>query len=365
MRGSSGSLALSSLLLLAACGDEQEASRPPLVETITVGGAASSDTGLSGTVEARIESSLGFRAGGRIVARLVDLGQTVARGQVLMRLDPSDLALAAKAARAAASASDRTVTAAAAQATRAASDARRLNGLVEAGAISAQSYDSARAASASTAAQLSAARADAVAMRAQARVAANQASYAVLRADAAGVVTQVMAEPGQVVAAGAPVLRLAHGGAREVAVDVPEDMRGHVPRLASVRIGGSETAVPATLRQLSGSADPMTRTYEARYQLARGDVPLGATANVLIAGNADAGVAVPLTALHDSSGGPGVWVVRGGRVSFRPVRLGTMGEENAIVTAGLRPGERVVALGAHLLKEGEPVRTRAASGTGR
>jgi RND family efflux transporter MFP subunit len=336
-------------LMLAACSSgKADPPQAPLVRTLVVGQADAAPLRYTGVVRARIESDLGFRVGGKIVERLVDPGQRVRRGQALMRLDVTDLGLAASAA------ADR-LRAAQAEATRAGAEEARLRRLVEAGAVSRSAYEVALAATQSATANLSAARAGA-------DEAANQRGYATLLADADGVVTDVLAQPGQVVSAGASIVRLARAGDREAAITVPETQVAALPRVGHAVLYGSDRPLTARLREVAGAADPLTRTYDARFALAETDLPLGATVTVELPRTGASRLAVPLSALHDGGGGPGVWVVRSGRVTLRRVQVAALGEEIASIAPGaLAPGERIVALGAHLLREGQPVRVAAAA----
>jgi RND family efflux transporter MFP subunit len=202
------------------------------------------------------------------------------------------------------------------------------------------------------------------AARAASQTASNQNRYTTLVADADGVVTFLRADVGQVVASGQPIVRLARDGPREIEVALPESLGGlEVGAVAQVRFlaAGVETA-PARLRELSGAADPMTRTFMARFALEQGTAPpLGSTASVAIpAANADGGsaISVPLSALHDAGQGPGVWVVNpeSHLVAWRAVRVAAFGDDVVRVAEGLAPGDIVVALGAHLLTEGQTVR---------
>lgn len=337
---------------LAGCGqsDADPRTAPPLVRIAEAGTAEGSAQAFTGVVGSRVQSDLGFRVGGKIVARLVDAGQVVRRGQPLMRIDPTDYTLAAQAAAS-------TVAAARARDAQASADERRYRELVSAGAVSASAYDQAKAAALSARAQLSAA-------EAQARVSRNDAGYTVLVADADGTVAETLAEPGQVVSAGQTVVRLARSGPREAVIALPETLRPALGTDAEARTY-SGLAGTARLRQLSDAADPATRTFEARFVLsgAPAAAPLGSTVTVRLgAPGRQATVAVPLGAIYDRGKGPGVWVVDGGnspKVSWRPVRLAAIGEEKATVSAGLRPGERFVALGAHMLHQGQPVRVAA------
>ena len=339
-------------LLLAGCGNDAthaDANTPPYVSSVVIGETQGSDIRYTGTVHARIESDLGFRVDGKIAARLVDPGMSVHRGQLLMRLDAADLALAASAA------NDR-LRAAEADANRAAADEARLHILVGGGAVSASAYDAALAAKRATAADLAAARATAAA-------ADNQQRYAALVADSDGVVIDVVAQPGQVVAAGTPVVRLAQSGPREALITISETARSQLAPTATAQIYGEATSYPARLREVAGAADPVTRSFAARYTLGGGgaSAPLGATVTLSMAGGAGGGVQVPLGALHDPGSGPGVWVIgQDLAVRWRPVRLIAWRDEGALVAPGaLRPGERIVALGAQLLRPGERVRLEA------
>ena len=336
-------------LTLAACtSGKADTSAAPLVRTVVVGQADAAPLRYTGVVRARIESDLGFRVGGKIVERLVDPGQRVRRGQALMRLDVTDLGLAASAA------ADR-LRAAQAETTRAAAEEARLRRLAEAGAVSRSGYEAALAAAQAARANLSAAGAGA-------DEAANERGYATLFADADGVVTDVIAQPGQVVTAGAPVVRLARAGEREAAIAVPETQVAALPRVGRAVLYGSDTPLTARLREVAGAADPLTRTYAARFALADAGLPLGATVTVELSRAGASRLAVPLSSLHDGGGGPGVWVVRSGRVTLRRVQVAALGEETASIAPGaLAPGERIVALGAHLLREGQPVRVAAAA----
>jgi multidrug efflux pump subunit AcrA (membrane-fusion protein) len=164
-----------------------------------------------------------------------------------------------------------------------------------------------------------------------------------------------------VVAPGTPVVKLARAGAREAVIAIPETAIQSLPRDAVATIYGSHDAVPAHLREVSGSADPVTRTFSARFPLevAEQAAPLGATVTVRMGASASGAVTVPLAALHDDGRGPGVWIVGPDRrVTFRPVTVRALGEESIEIALGeVHSGEEVVALGAQLLREGEVVRT--------
>ena len=317
---------------------------------------ASAADQITGTVVARVDSTLSFREGGRIVARPVDNGSRVAAGDLIARIDPDDLTEGLNAARAQSAAAARSVDAAQATAARTLADQRRMDGLAEAGAISRSAYDAAVEASRTAQARLAAARADATAANASAAVQRNRRGYAELRAPTAGVVTALLAEPGQVVAPGTPVVRLAQAGPREVIIDIPEQRRASAPRTATGSLygGGSFSLI---LRELGAAADPATRTYAARYRIVGATPPLGATVTLRFPpDNGGAATSVPIGAVTERGGGPGVWIVgRNAKVGWRGVGLlGTDGERATV--RGLRAGDRIVALGAQLLQPGQRVR---------
>jgi RND family efflux transporter MFP subunit len=339
-------------LALTACGDNH-ASDPrteaPLVRVGAVQGASAASRSFTGIVAARVQSDLGFRVSGKVLERLVDTGQTVKRGQPLMRIDPIDLGLQAEAQHEA-------VAAARARAKQTADDEARYRDLVAEGAVSASAYDQIKAGADSAQAQLKVA-------EAQAEVARNASSYAILLADADGVVVETLAEPGQVVSAGQPVVRLAREGLREAVVHLPETLRPAVGSSAEATLyGNRQAAVPAKLRQLSDEADRVTRTYEARYVLEGGlaHAPLGATITVEIPDSTAStpSVQVPVGALFDPGKGPGVWTVEGkpAKSVWRSVQVLGLSDEVAQVKGNLKIGDLIVTVGAHLLREGEIVR---------
>jgi RND family efflux transporter MFP subunit len=337
--------------VLAACNDATSSTdprmQPPLVRIETVESSVQSERSFTGIVAARVQSDLGFRVPGKVLERLVDAGQTVKRGQALMRIDPTDLRLAMRA-------HDEAVAAAKARARQAAADEARHRGLVAANFISAAAYDKVRAAADAANAELNAA-------EAQARVARNETGYAVLFADADGVVVETLAEPGHVVAAGQAVVRVAHAGHREAVIELPETLRPAIGTTGRATLYGSGLTGPAKLRQLSDAANRHTRTFEARYVLEGrlAEAPLGSTISIEISdGRSAPALQVPIGAIFDPGKGPGVWLVDGEtpQVTWRAVQVAGLSGEAASVVGDLNAGDRVVALGAHLLHEGQRVR---------
>ncbi|NAO28863.1 efflux RND transporter periplasmic adaptor subunit [Pseudomonas syringae pv. dysoxyli] len=323
----------------------------PLVRIDVVQPAVPAARVFTGIVAARVQSDLGFRVPGKVLERLVDTGQSVKRGQPLMRIDANDLTLTARAQQEA-------VIAAMARARQTSDDELRYRDLVSVGAVSASSYAGIKAAADSAKAQLNAA-------QAQANVARNATGYSTLPADADGVVVETLAEPGQVIGAGQVVVRVAHAGQREAVIQLPETLRPALGSPATVELyGRNQGTGSARLRQLSDSADRQTRTFEARYVLegAVSKAILGSTISVTVADTYVADVQellVPIGALYDAGKGPGVWVVEGEpeHVVWRPITVRSLNNEITVrVTGDLQVGDRVVALGAHLLSEGMQVR---------
>jgi RND family efflux transporter MFP subunit len=338
-------------LMVTGCskpGAEDPRLRPPTVEVVKVEAAGSKSRTFTGIVAARVQSDLGFRVGGKVLERSVNVGERVQKGQILMRLDAVDLKLSFAAQQA-------NVEAARAKYIQAKADETRSAGLVKSGVVSRQEYDQARAALDSSKAQLEAA-------EAQARVSDNSSEYAVLLADADGVIVRTSSEPGQVVAAGQTVVQLAHDGPREALIYLPEGVRPGLGTIASARLYGQDQMYPARLRQLSDAADPASRTFEARYVLEgeAASAPLGSTVTASLLTKQASGsqsVLVPVGAIYDRGHGSGVWIVNDqSEVKFRSVEIASIGKEEVIVSRGVQAGEKLVALGAHLLHEGQAVK---------
>ena len=342
---------LALLIVLNGCNSKAdtaaEVPQPRPVLAAKVEAAGTQQSAYTGVVAARTESDLGFRVGGKVIERKIDPGQHVSRGDTLLVLDIGDFELALRSAK-------NRVSAAQAQLRQRRDDENRYQRLASTGAVSRQIFDQ-------SATNLRVAEAELAAAQSDASQIENRRTYSVLKADGDGIITDVRADRGQVVAEGQIVARLAHDGAREAIVNLPENQREQASQKAlAFAFGAPDQAVTATLRELSASADPTTRTYRARYVLhgAVDRFALGSTITVRLQGNGQAQqTRVPIGALQDAGQGTGVWVIgTDDKVSFAPVKVASLGQEDALLDSGVTPGQIVVALGAHLLHDGDAVR---------
>lgn len=339
-------------LLLAGCGKEApEAETPPLVKSVVLGAAdgASADT-YAGTVRGRYETNLSFQVGGQILARNVNVGSRVQAGDVLMVIDAKDVVQKANQG-------DAAVASARAQLSLAQANLSRYSELYSEQAVPAAvldqyqtSYDAAFAAYQ-----------NALAEAAQGH---NALGYTNLTAGAAGVISSVTAEEGQVVAAGQTVMTLVQTGELEVEINVPENRLADVPVGKSVQV--SFWALPGstegTVREVAPMADSAARTYRVRISVPQppAGMELGMTASVSVAGEAvPAGRKLPLSAIYQTGDTPEVWVVEGDdTVRLVPVRVTAFDDDDVLVD-GLDDGTIVVTAGVHRLEEGQRVRTEA------
>lgn len=337
------------LLLLAACGAREAVEETPRPAVVTRAEADGSRVeAFAGVVQARHESPLGFRIAGKLTERRVEVGDRVETGQVLATLDPEDLSLQVEARRS-------ELVAARADLELARSERDRYRAMVERKLVSASLYEARE-----NAFEAAAARVEGI--EAALAVNRNQATYATLRADHAGVVTAISAEAGQVLAAGQPVLRLAREDELEVVIALPEQHRAAFSAGddAAIELWAREgQRTPGRIREISPEADPMARTFAARiaFDAAAASAWLGQSARVYFLRQGGAALTVPLTALHADEGSPALWVVDPERatVSLRPVRIGPYSSERVPVIAGLEAGEWIVAAGVHLLREGQAI----------
>jgi len=339
------------LLGLSACSPKQNTPEPiRAVKLMTVG---ASDLNVQGEyaaeVRARLETRLGFRVGGKILLRQVEVGQRVHAGQVLAQVDSQDFALAAQAAQA-------QVVGARSQRDLAAADFKRYEALLAQNFISAAELER-------RSAVLKAAQATLDQAMAQAQTQSNQATYTQLTAPTAGVITGVEAEPGQVVAAGQAVVRLAQEGPRDAVFAVPEHVVGRLKlgQKMSASVGNTNQVVQGQVREIGASADPVTRTFTVKLGLVKAEsLPLGITLNVhapQLAGSQPDVIKVPTNALRQEGAQTAVWVFdpQTSTVTSQAVQVATADGNEVVIAAGLKPGQQIVSTGVHVLSPGQKV----------
>jgi len=336
---------------LSACSRPEATQEPVRAVKVMTVGASGLDRGgeFAAEVRARVESRLGFRVAGKISQRQAEMGQHVGVGAVLAQLDAADYQLAAQAAQA-------QVSAARTQRDLAQAEYKRYEGLRAQNFISAVELERREA-------SLKAAQATLEQALAQAQNQGNQTLYTQLRADAPGVITSVEAEAGQVVAAGAPVFRLAHDGPRDAVFAVSESMVMKLQKgqLMQAVVGQGGPTLQGRLREIAGSADPVTRTFTVKLALDAGDkLPLGATLNVLaqgLQGSQAAAIKLPTSALRQEGKGSAVWVLDEAKmtVSSQAVQVDTADGNEVVIASGLQPGQRIVIAGVHVLTPGQKV----------
>ena len=341
---------MAGLMGLQGCADpedgQHEKPRPALV-TQPLSAGASQDV-FPGEVRARYEPELGFRIGGKISQRLVDVGDRVSEGTILARLDTDDVRLQLDAARAqfASAQADHKL---------ARSELERYQELQERQVISRSQFDAVESRFDASQAQLRQARANL-------SVARNQAEYAALKAPRDGVVAQRLAEAGQVVSPGQPVFVLAVDGDREVRIDLPEQDVGRFTIGMQVAIelwSRPGQLFAGKLRELSPAADPRSRTFEARVAFDNGAIgaELGQSARVFAQTASSETLSIPLSALTAEQEATYVWVVDAETSTLKktPVEVGPYQEQVVPVLSGLNAGDWVVAAGTHLLRDGQTV----------
>ncbi len=327
--------------------DEGHAERPVLVSPAHYA-VQSQKRDFVATIRPRVESDQGFRVAGKVIKRLVEVGQQVKAGDGLASLDEKDLRLQKEQAEAEYAAAKMALA-------QTSGDERRASILRKQGWTAQAALDRVRAGAEEARGRFK---------RSERAVdlARNALNYTTLRSDAAGVVTQTLVEPGQVVAAGQAAIRIARSGELEAVVALPE-------AYANIAGKGEATlslwskpgaAYRAKLRELSPSADAATRTFSARFSILDPDpaISLGMSATLSIAADdAEPLFSVPLSALYNQGEGPALWKVDGdSRLQLTPVKLVRYEANEALVTGGVSEGDKIVVIGVHKLDAGRKVR---------
>lgn len=358
MKSVSLAVALAAVVGAAGCAKHETVPEPVRPVALAQATSQGAETAVfAGEVKPRHEADLAFRIGGKLVARAVDAGTRVRKGQVLARLDPADMGLQAEAAKAQVAATQTEYEFAKAE-------FERYQGLFAQKFISASALDAKRN-------TMNANRAKFEQAKANLAVAQNQAAYTTLVAPEEGVITAVAAEAGQVVTAGQPVMRLAREDEREVAIAVPESRIGELSRARQIvvaLVADPRKLYRGRVREIAPAVDPVTRTFAVRVAIVDPSPALqwGMTANVGLSGDVAAeATVVPLPSIYKTPDGrPAVWIydANGGKVSLRPVVIAQYREDGVVITAGVATGEWIVAAGANKLRDGQPVRPYEAPG---
>ncbi|MDR3466299.1 MAG: efflux RND transporter periplasmic adaptor subunit [Xanthobacteraceae bacterium] len=342
-------------LALVGCNekaaDQAKPGRPVLVTAVHYE-AETAERSFVGVIRPRIETDMGFRVAGKVAKRLVEVGQRVEAGQPLAELDEVDLRLQAEQAEA----EQRAATGVVAQAVAAENRTKELK--AKGWATDAQ-LDQTKAGADEARARLSRA-------ERSVELTKNALSYTTLTADARGVVTATLIEPGQVVASGQTAVRVARSAEKEVVVAIPETLTLRAKNgLAHVTLWSDpDHRHVARLRELSPTADAATRTYLAKFSLpdAGDDVQLGMTATLMLADSDHDRVArVPLSALFSQGDHPSLFVVddKTGLLTLQPVVVKSYETNDAVISGGVPEGARVVALGVQKLDPAQKVRVVA------
>jgi len=341
-------------LLLAACQKPAEPPPPPRPALVVIAGesAANNAMVLVGEVKSRYESNQSFRIGGKIIERKVEVGSQVKKGQLLARLDATDANLSAQAATA-------DVRAAEASYALALAEVERQRTLFNKKFISASALDLREAELTTSAARLQQ-------VKAQAAVSGNQSRYTSLLADRDGVVTQIHAEPGQVVEVGAMIAQIVDTKQIEVLVAVPES------KMSKLKVGDKvaiklwadrDKTYLGHIRELAPAADSSTRAFEVRVTINDADeaVKLGMTAGVRFAQQEVNELIIPSTAVTQINGKKLVWVIDKNNIANpREVTTGQFTEAGVVIKGGLQANEMVAIAGVHTLIKNQKVKPQMA-----
>ncbi len=332
-------------LTVVGCGKEVVPPKPPIVKVQQVTSTnAASEENYAGVVRGRYETNLSFQVGGKIISRAVQTGSRVQAGDVLMTLDPKDIAEQSRSAQA-------QVASAQAQLKLAKSNLDRYTELFKSEAVAAMVLEQYRT-------QYDAALAAYDAAVAQAQQSQNALEYTTLTANADGVISNVAAEVGQVVAAGQIVLTLVQTAELEVVADIPENKISavQVGRRVTISFWATGDEVTGTVREISPMADAASRTFAVKISLPDvRNVQLGMTANVAMTDTAPSAIVLPLSAIYQTGDAAQVWLVDGGKVSLRSVEVVDF-DGNNVRVRGLKSGDTVVVAGVHKLRDGQSVR---------
>ena len=352
LRAAAAFICVALIAPLAAC---RPAETPPAAEirpvrVVTVEKLPGGETvSLTGTIQAQTEANLAFRIDGRMIERLVNVGDEVKGGQIVARLDPANEKNALRAARAA-------VAAAAGQLDEARNNYDRQRELLAGGWTTRVRYDQASQTRQTAQAQLDGA-------HAQLHIADDRLSYTELVADAAGSVTARGAEPGEVVRAGQMIVQVARREGRDAVFDVSPQVKDQAPADPLIEVSltmDPSIKVTGRVREVSPRADPVTGTFQVRVGLSElpPQMRLGATVTGRMRIDRGADLAIPAGALTGTDRQPAVWIVDPASmtVTLRPIEIANFDQARVVVARGIEPGDVVVTAGVQALRPGQKVR---------
>jgi RND family efflux transporter MFP subunit len=335
------------LTLLAGCGKEKPTDpvRPRVqVQEVKTADFAAAVT-LTGDIQARVQTQLSFRVGGKIIQRMVDVGDRITAKQVLAKLDPKDLQTNVDSAIAAEAAEQARVKQTAAAFV-------RQQKLLPKGYTSKSEYDSAQA-------QLRSSQSALKAAQAQLANAREQLGYTSLIADAPGIITARQAEVGQVVQATMPIFSLARAGERDAVFNVYESLFVQPPTDQPIEVTLLDNpTIKATgkVREVTPAVSAQTGTLQVKIALSSlpEGMDLGSVVSAALTVPAKQSVELPWSALTkglgDDLGKPAVWVVDDQKkANLRAVTVGRYLTGKVVIVDGLKNGEKVVVAGNQLL----------------
>ncbi|MBD9442083.1 efflux RND transporter periplasmic adaptor subunit [Pseudomonas sp. PDM04] len=340
---------LSLLLLLSACGEKPqvEKDRPRVFVQVVKPAEYAASVTLTGDVQARVQTDLSFRVGGKIIQRSVDVGDRVSAKQVLAKLDPKDLQNSVDSAKA-------QVVAEQARVTQTAAAFVRQQKLLPKGYTSQSEYDSAQAALRSSQSALTAA-------QAQLANARDQLSYTALVADAPGIITARQAEVGQVVQATVPIFSLARDGERDAVFNVYESLLAHEPEEKTIVVSlldNPAIKTTGTVREITPAVSAQTGTVQVKVTLdgLPDGMQLGSVVSATAKVPGTSAVELPWSALTKNLSEPAVWRVDDqGAAQLQTVTVGRYLTGKVIVSDGLKDGDQVIIAGGQLLHPGVKV----------
>jgi RND family efflux transporter MFP subunit len=338
-------------LMLTGCGGKEAPPAPlirPVLTTVIRYGATGEPVTLSGQIEAQNQTNLAFRISGRLIERLVSVGDLVSPGQLVARIESQDAKNALSSARADLASAEATLV-------QARNNESRYRALVTTGVVSRAQYDDAQQ-------QLAAAESRVSASKASVQTATDNVGYTELRSNVAGAVTAKGAEPGEVIQAGQMIVQVAQKGGKDAVFNVPAALmrRGKPPMVSVALVDDPRISTTGHVREISPQADPTTGTFVVKVGL--DDPPetmrLGATVVGSVVSSGEPVARIPGTALIQIEGKPAVWVVdpTTGRVAVRAVEVLRYESSATLISAGLKDGDIVVTAGTHALHPGQQVK---------